>query len=222
MEIDFVQGLTELAEQPFHLRVAGHALAETRLRRRRGRRLPGIQQRQAHLVGQHLHRRGQVERAECRVGGDMHRHVAQLQLLVGQAGALAAEHHRHLGRTGRVGDRAGGGIGRQQLLQLDPARARRAAQHQGAVGDRLGQSGVDRRAIQHVLSPGRAAVGLVVGGLLRCHQHQPAEAHGLHGTGGRTDIAGVLGTDQDETDRRGNGRDGLHERAIRERISRRW
>ena len=49
--------------------------------------------------------------------------VAELQLFIGQAGAFTAEHEGHFGRLGRLGQHALGSHGRQQLFQLDPARA---------------------------------------------------------------------------------------------------
>ena len=67
--------------------------------------------------------------------------MAELQLVVVQARALAAEDQGHRPLP-REFDRAQRGLARVELLQLDPAAARGAAQHQRAVGDRFGQRGM--------------------------------------------------------------------------------
>ena len=130
----------------------------------------------------------------------MHRGVAQLQLLVGQAGALASEHEGHLAQLDGLGHGALACHFRQQFLQLHPARARGAAQHQPAVGHGLGQGSHHRGIAQHVLGAGRAPVGVLVQRPLGSDQDQPGQAHGFHRAGGGTDVARMLGTDQDEAD----------------------
>src|SRR5699024_11923813 len=51
------------------------------------------------LVGQHLNRSGQVQRAEVRVRGDMHMEFAALQLIAGEARILPAEYQRDRPRS---------------------------------------------------------------------------------------------------------------------------
>jgi len=70
-------------------------------------------------------------------------------------------------------ERAQRGLARVELLQLDPAAARGAAQHQRAIGDRLGQGGVDGRGGDEVVGAGGHRLGVAVRGLFRGHQHQP-------------------------------------------------
>lgn len=203
VEIDLVQCVAKLGEETLHLLVAGRLFAEARFGP--GHRLRA-QQLHARFVGQHLHRGRQIERAERRVGGDMHRRVAELQLFVGQPGALAAEHQRHLGPLACLGHRPGGGIGRQVLLQLHAAGTGGTAQHQAAIGHGLGQGGHHRGVAEHVLGTGRAAEGLLVQRFFGGNQDQAGQAHGLQRTGGGAHVAGVLGTDQDESEAGGGGK----------------
>ncbi len=157
-----------------------------------------------------LYRRRQVERAERRIGGDMQRRMAELQFVVGQAGALATEHDRHLGRFAGLGPGTARALVRRQLFQRDPARTRGAADHQGAIGHRLGQGGEDRRLAEHVLGTGRTPIGVFVERTLRRHQHQARHAHRLHRARGGADVAWMLGADKNETDALADG----HERRL--------
>lgn len=134
----------------------------------------------------------------------MYRRVTELQLVVGQAGTLATEHERHLGRLAGLGQRALRALVRQQFFQCHPARPRRAADHQRAIGHRLTQGVEHRRIAQDVFGAGRAPVGVLVERTLRRHQHQPRDAHGLHRPCGGADVAWMLGTDKDETDALGD------------------
>ena len=90
------------------------------------------------------------------------------------------------------------GIGWQQLLQRHASAARSAAQDEVAVGHRFGQGGVGHGRGKHVVGAGRQGVRLGIGRLLGRHQDQPRKAHGLDGAGRGTDVAGVLGADQDD------------------------
>ncbi len=132
--------------------------------------------------------------------------MAELQLLVGQAGALAAEYQCDLGTFARLGHRTGGSVGRQVFLQLDAAGTGRATQYQAAVSHGLGQGGHHRSVPQHVFGTGRAAEGLLVQRLFGGDQHQAGQAHGLQGAGGSPHVAGVLGTDQDKSEAGGGGK----------------
>ena len=52
--------------------------------------------RQAQLVGEHLHRRGEIERGIARIGRNRRQQLALFHLRAGQAEGLVAEHERRL------------------------------------------------------------------------------------------------------------------------------
>ena len=95
------------AVAPFRVRVGGGRRAfGGRGGARRGRQAQclhlALQLRHAHLVGQHLHRRGQVQGTELRIRRNVHRGMAQLQLVVAgkmdtTAVAGTGGHRLHLG-----------------------------------------------------------------------------------------------------------------------------
>ncbi len=195
MEVDRVEGLAELGEEALQFGVGGQ------VGRRRGHRR-GIEHRHPQFVGQHLHRGGQVEGTECGIRRNVHGRVAQLQFVVVQAGALAAEDERHLALRGG-GDGPRRRVARRQFRQLHPPATRGATQHQPAVRHRLGQGREDRGRRDQVVGAGRHGFGIAVGRLLRGHQHQPDQPHGLHRPGRGADVARMLGTDEDDPEAAG-------------------
>ena len=142
---------------------AGGFVALAPSRPRRGG-APSRQRRQAHFVAQHLHRRGEVERAVVGVGRDVHRGMAQLQLVVVQAGALAAEHQRDLGACrARRPARARRPRAARSSLQRDAAAARGAAEHQRGSRRRPRPGSRRRGAASSTSSaPAASAIGLGV------------------------------------------------------------
>src|SRR5690606_1183379 len=91
-------------------------------------------------------------------------------------------------------------LARAQLRQRHRAAAGAGAQHAVAAGQRLHQAGMDGGGGQHVVGAGRQGHCLGVGKTLGGDQVQGAQAHGLHGPGGRADVARMLGTDQDDAE----------------------
>ncbi|MNV27355.1 hypothetical protein D3C71_1185030 [compost metagenome] len=61
MEIDLIQGVTQLAEQAFHLGMAGRRFAEAGVGRGGGRGIGRAENGHAHFIGQHLDGGGQVQ-----------------------------------------------------------------------------------------------------------------------------------------------------------------
>ncbi len=129
--------------------------------------------------------------------------VTELDLGIGQPGALGAQddrHHARLGvvqvapgQAGRFADVAGG---RAQV-----AHPRGQGEGQGDRGQRFFQRVVDGGALQHVERPAGQRHGLRLGGHVGKtggDQDQFAKAHGLDRAGRRTHVARVAGLGHDE------------------------
>ena len=151
--------------------------------------------RDPHLVGEDLHRRGDVERAEMRRDGDPDQGVAPIELRVGESGALAAEHHRDRGARG-LRDGASRALARVEHGPFDPAGPCRRAEYVPAIGEGVVQGLDDSRLVQDVVGSRRPGRGFRAGKPLRGHEDEPIEPHRLHRPGRRPDVARVRRLDQ--------------------------
>ena len=148
------------------------------------------------FVGDHLDRRGEVERAEVRVGRD-----AAAPHGSGRRPRCACRSARS--RTGRprccaappaqrpAGARAACSVGGPK------SRGVMAVAHRWVTPSSASSSVSTMRAlVQHVERAAGALDGFLAPqhvGPARRHQHQVVEAHDLHGAGGGADVAGVAG-----------------------------
>ncbi|MCY1421739.1 hypothetical protein D9M71_374030 [compost metagenome] len=159
----------------------------------------GCQPGHAHLVGQHLHRRRQIQRTEIGIGGDVHMKMATLQLFVGQAGVLTTKHQGDLFTLDGMLDDFAAAFARVDQRPGDAALTGTGAKHQIATDQRLVEGGNHLGATEHIIGTRRTGIGLMRRKILRVDQHQARQAHVFHGTRSAADIAGVAGIDQNNT-----------------------
>jgi hypothetical protein len=139
--------------------------------------------------------------------------MAELQLLVVESGALAAEDHRDLAAGAGGVEGAGRGLARREFLQRDAPAARGAAQHEAAVGHRFGEGLDPDHVVEQIGRTGGQRHRLRMRKAFGRDEHQPGQAHGLHRPRRGADVAGMLGTDQHHAqavggEQRGCGRGG--------------
>src|SRR6056297_2209559 len=167
-----------------------------------GRRLADGRTLHLHLIGHHLYRHGQVQRAEIRRRGDVQQRLATGQVVVAQPRFLGAEDQCHRSRRGfRHG--LVRGLPRAQFGPGDAALAGTGARHPDTVGHGLLQRGGHPCAVQQVLRPRSTGAGFLVGKTPGRHQHQVPQTHVLHGPRRGADVAGVGGAHQYDTDSHG-------------------
>ena len=170
---------------------------------------------QTPFIGDHLHSRGQVERAKLRVGGDAQAGVAAVNILIAHAKALRAEQksHAHLLHTGRYlasrpwllpvpaqqgfKMRPGGECWRPKITWRHGSRAEVGDAFEGLL-QTLNLAGTG----QHIERTAGALNGLLPPqhiGPTRRHQHQVIKAHGFEGARCCADITSMAGVDEDKT-----------------------
>ena len=129
----------------------------------------------------------------------MHVVMTSLQLFVGQAGIFTTEHQGDFGalpgflhhfRTASAGIEQWPG---------NPSVTGTGTEHQVAADQGIFQGGDDLRVFKDVAGTGSTGIGLVVREQARLDQHQPRQAHVLHGTRSPADITRMAGIDQDDT-----------------------
>ncbi len=144
-----------------------------------------------------LDRRGDIERAEIRIGRDHDHAVAQLQLFVAEPGVFRSEHQcRTRGRRlvlkpGRNSSRIGFGP-----AQRAPARRRR--DNGFTVGHRIGESFVKLAVVENMIGTRCACISYLVDIATRINQREPTERHGVHGSRRGANIAGMGGPDHND------------------------
>ncbi len=164
-----------------------------------GRLALGRQPRHAHLVGEHLDRGRQVQRAELGIGGDMHMELAALQFFVGQTRIFAPEYQGHLAIRLQVLQAGRRALARIQQRPGNPPVAGAGAEHHAAAAQGLFQGVHHPCGVEDVGGAGSPRHRVAVGKAFRLHQHQLRQAHVLHGTGRPADVAGMTGVDQHHT-----------------------
>ena len=180
----------------FHLpRIHRHPVS------RRQRFAAAPQRRHAQLIGQHLYRLGQVERAEVGMGVDVNQLMATLNFLVGQAMPLTAEQDRDaLPRRLRQSTfRRPADIHLRHRQAPQPGAG---SQHQGATFQCRFQAVVNGAVLQHIVGAGSTGRGIGMWIDLWRHQVQALQAHDLHRPCSRADVARVGGVDQYNADSR--------------------
>ncbi|MNQ85684.1 hypothetical protein D3C85_1008560 [compost metagenome] len=126
----------------------------------------------------------------------MHMEMTTLQLLVGQPRIFATEHQRHFAPRLHLLDRGLAALARIEQRPGNAAIARTGAEHQAAAHQGFFQGPDHLGTCQDVIGAGGTRLRFDAGEVLRVDQHQPRQAHVLHGAGGTTDIAGMTGIDQ--------------------------
>ena len=115
--------------------------------------------REPQLVGEHLHRHREIERAVARIGRNRRQQIAAGELDVGQPDALRAEHDGGIAGTAGLHDLRGA-VARLDQIEGQMPLPRAGADHQAAIGDRVGEVLVHARRFQHVVGT-RGARGRV-------------------------------------------------------------
>ena len=156
--------------------------------------------RHAQLVGQHLDRHREIQRAEVRVGRNRQQCVAQIEVVVVQPGLLRPEDGRYRPRLTLL-DHAQRAFARFHRRPADRSRPRAGADHVDTVGQRVGERVDNLGVVQNVGRTGRPRDRIRVRKLLRPDQRQVAQTHVLHGAGDCPDVPGMGGSDKDYSNR---------------------
>src|ERR1035441_4754150 len=129
-------------------------------------------------------------------GGDADEPVTVAQVLVGEAELFAAEDQRY-GCGGQFAQHEPGAIlqAANGVLQLAMSHAG-SADHQAAIGDRVGQSGKFLRLLKQRRGADGGA-GLTEGHIVGANHGEAREAEVGHGAGGGTDVERVARRHQD-------------------------
>ena len=125
--------------------------------------------------------------------------MTSLQFFVGQAGIFTTEHQRDLGTLPRLLDHLHAAFAGIEQRPGNATIASTGTEHQIAADQGIFQGGDDLSVFKNVTGTGRTRISLVMREQPRFDQHQPRQAHVLHGTRSTADIPGVTGIDQDDT-----------------------
>ena len=172
------------------------------------------------FVAHHLHGLSEVKREIGRIAADSEQAVAALYFVDVQAEGFVAEYEGYLKILPRGLQQLGHELARgvQRGREFAAAAGEGAAQY--GVGQRFIQGGHNLCLFQHVARAGsedkaffrqleRGSLGGIEGGWLGghrrghqvgCHQGEAAQAHGFHGAGSGTDVAGMAGAGEHHVD----------------------
>ncbi|MCY1425274.1 hypothetical protein D9M71_410580 [compost metagenome] len=125
--------------------------------------------------------------------------MTSLQLFVGQAGIFTTEHQSDFRTLPRFLDHLRSAFAGIEQRPGNAPVAGTGTQHQIAADQGIFQGGDDLRVFKDVTGTGSTGVGFVMREQTRLDQHQPRQAHVLHGTRSPADIARMAGIDQDDT-----------------------
>ena len=144
------------------------------------------------LVGNKLHRHGQIQ---ARIGGiGLHHHVmlASSELVIRESTGLATKDKSDL-RPPRLELLMGQG-GAASSCHHGPGHApasSRRANHEGRIVNSLREGGDHRGPVHQLHRRGGPKAGFRIGETLGIHQHEVAKAHILQGPGRRPDVSGM-------------------------------
>jgi hypothetical protein len=116
-----------------------------------------------------------------------------------EPGALSAEQHGHLAHA-RGGRHLCSRLARLEHLPRQVAGTRSGTHHQPAIGDGTAHVRVHLGPCEHVVGARGHHRGLGRREALGRDQAQAVEPHGLHGAGGRADVAGMRDTGEHDAD----------------------
>ena len=149
------------------------------------------------LIGDDLHRLGEVQGTEIRHGRDLNQALTQIEVAIGETTALGAEHYRHLCVIARHD--VGRGGTRTQSRPVDAPTTRAGRIDHFNPGEGCSERVMDRGAQQQISGAHRQRGGFVIGKTCGRDQMQLRQAHGFHGARRATDIARMGGADQHHT-----------------------
>ena len=173
-----------------------------RLLRRHKRQAAGAAELEPFVAHDH-HRLRQIERSEGRVDRQRHDRIGETDLVVFQAVALAPEHQRDLLTRRNARRRKPRGLVRAEYRLGLVMRARGRGDHEMAIGDRLGEGGVNACGLQHPVGAGRHDRRLPARpAAARIDETQFRQAEIRHRARGRPDILAELRLDQNHHRRR--------------------
>ena len=125
--------------------------------------------------------------------------MTSLQLVIGQAGIFTTEDQSDLRALPGLFHHFQAGFTRIQQRPGNASITSTGTKYQSATGQGLLKGGDHLGALQDIGGTGSPRIGLMGRKHPGLHQHQPRQAHVLHGTRSPADIAGVAGIDQDDT-----------------------
>ncbi len=132
--------------------------------------------------------------------------MTSLQLFIGQAGIFTTKDQSDFGALPRLLDHFRPAFAWIEQRPGNASVTGAGTEHQIAANQRIFQGGDDLRVFKDVPGAGGTGIRLVVREQPWFDQHQPRQAHVLHGARSPSDIAGVAGIDQDDTNVLQHGR----------------
>ena len=125
--------------------------------------------------------------------------MTTLQFIIGQARVFATEHQGNFSPLTRLFDHFLPAFARIQQRPGNATIAGTGAQHQIAAHQRIFQGGNDLGIFENVTGSRRTRIRFVMRKQPRLNQHQPRQPHVFHGTRSPTDVPGMTGIDQNDT-----------------------